>query len=122
MKEAVGHIANEKTIADVNQTAAQLDYGDSELHRTHFTTVPSEKVGTPGINELPVRYELKLNHHHVIQNSDGEETVDLLLLEIVHFHIDETIYQDSYVIADKLQPVARLTGADYAKLGEQFIL
>lgn len=121
-KEAVGHIADENTIEDINQTAASLNYGDSELHRTHLTTVSSDKVATLGLKEMAARYELKLNHHHVIENSSGEKTADLLLLEIVQFHIDESVYQDSYVIADKLKPVARLAGADYAKLGEQFTL
>lgn len=121
-KEAVGHIADENTIEDVNQTAASLEYGDSELHRTNLTPVSSEEISTPGLKEMAARYELKLNHHHVIENSEGEKTADLLLLEIVKFHIDESVYEETYIIADKLKPVARLAGADYAKLGEQFTL
>lgn len=121
-KEAVGHIADENNIEDINQTAANLGVGDSELKRTNFSLVSSQEIDTPGLKESTVRYELKLNHHHVVENDQGEKTADMFLLEIVCFHISEAIYEDSYVIAKKLKPVSRLAGADYAKLGEEFTL
>lgn len=121
-KEAVGHIADENTIEDINQTAASLAYGESELERTQFTTVPSSQVSVPGLKESLVRYELKLNHHHVITNDEGEQTADLILLETIYIHVSEEIYENTYVNASKLKPVSRLAGADYAKLGHPFSL
>src|SRR5699024_9322945 len=49
---------------------------------------------------------------------------DLIILEVVGFHLAEEIYDvdTGYIIADKLKPVSRLAGADYAKLGTQFDL
>lgn len=120
--EAVGHIADEETIEDVNQTAASLAYGDSELKLTNFKTVNSLKVSVPGLDRFKIRYELKLNHLHVIKNHEGKITTDLLLLEIICFHIAESVYENTYIIADQLKPVSRLAGADYAKLGEQYTI
>ena len=51
-------------------------------------------------------------------------TTDLLLLKVVHYSLDETVYdpQTGYVDADVLAPVSRLVGNDYAGLGEVFEL
>lgn len=42
---------------------------------------------------------------------------DLLLLKIQHLHLDNKVFQDSYILAEKLAPMSRLAGNDYAELG-----
>lgn len=120
--EAVGHIVTESNLEDVNQTSATLAYGDSELARTNFNPVDSKKVAVPGLDNSSVRYEMKLNHHHVITNHDGEQTADVLLLEVVQIYVSESVFENTYIYADRLKPVARLAGSLYSKLGEEFKL
>lgn len=47
-----------------------------------------------------------------------------LFLKITDFHVDESIYdlEKEYIITEKLKPVARLAGDQYAVLGQEFAL
>ena len=45
---------------------------------------------------------------------------DLIIGRIVGFHISEDILFDGKIDPIKLDPVARLAGANYSKLGEIF--
>lgn len=47
----------------------------------------------------------------------GELVADLILLQIVHYHLDEDVYQENHILAKKLEPMSRLAGQDYAQLG-----
>lgn len=41
-----------------------------------------------------------------------------MLLEVVHFHLDETVYQETHVLAEQLKPMSRLAGSDYSEIGK----
>lgn len=119
-KEFVVHIVDQENVEQVNETAANLPHHESELKRANLTAVPSEKVSVPGVKEAKVRFECVLEQA-VELGDDGDVGVDLLIGKIVHYHIDETIYQDDQRIdAEKLAAVSRLAGNNYAKIGEIF--
>ena len=119
-KEFVIHIVDHENVEKVNETAANLPHDESELTRANLTTVPSKKVTVPGVKEAKVRFECVLEQ--AIELGENEEIgVDLLIGKIVHYHIDESIYQsDQRIDADKLAAVSRLAGNNYAKIGEIF--
>ena len=119
-KEFVIHIVDQENVEKVNETAATLPHDESELTRANLTTVPSKKVTVPGVKEAKVRFECVLEQ--AIELGENEEIgVDLLIGKIVHYHIDESIYQsDQRIDADKLAAVSRLAGNNYAKIGEIF--
>lgn len=123
-KEATVHIVTEHIIEEANKTSAPLGPDESELDLTNFTLDESRDIKVPGIKEALVRYETKLYQHSVIYNHDNEATADLILLEVLSYHIDDSVYNEDkdYILADKLAPVARLAGNDYSKLGETFTL
>lgn len=123
-KQAAVHIVDENILENANQTSASLPPEQSELTLTDFTLVPSVDIEVPGIKEAAIRYETKLYNHIVITNEEAEKTADLLLLEIVSYHIAERVYdaEREYILAEKLAPVSRLAGNDYSKLGPQFTL
>ncbi|AJY74332.1 flavin reductase family protein [Paenibacillus beijingensis] len=122
--EGVVHIVDENTAFDMNQTAARLRADQSELELTRLTTAASKRVNVPGIAEAPVRLEVTLHRHLTIENDRGEIVNDFFLLRVVHYEIDERVYDvdQGYIVLDKLKPVSRLAGNDYAKLGERFVL
>ena len=97
---------------------------ESELSVSNFNLIDSKLIGTPGIKEALVRYETQLYKAVEITDASGLIVADLIILEVVGFHLAEKIYDvdTGYIIADKLKPVSRLAGADYAKLGTQFDL
>ncbi|EHI70832.1 flavin reductase family protein [Streptococcus ictaluri] len=116
--EAVIHSVSATNLEAVNQAAKELPPSESELPLTGMTTVASTKIKTPGVLEAMTRFETKLYQHIPITNDKEEVIADLMLLEVLHYHMDETVYQETYVLADQLQPMSRLAGQDYAALGE----
>ncbi|EHT3659716.1 flavin reductase family protein [Staphylococcus pseudintermedius] len=123
-KEAVVHVVTEANVANANQTAALLPLDESELDHTTFTTTDSEMVNVPSLNESSIRFEVKLYQHVEIKNDRNENTNDLLLLEIQKVYIDEDLFdlEKGYVDVENVQPVSRLAGDNYARLGETFTI
>lgn len=121
MKEFVVHIVDSDNVEEVIKTAMNLPYGESEMDLTKLTLVPSTKVKVPGIKESKVRFEVELED--IFEIKDGEKIVtDLVIGRIVGFHILEDILYDGKIDPLKLDPVARLAGSNYSKLGEIFSL
>ncbi|HZW67947.1 MAG TPA: flavin reductase family protein [Pseudogracilibacillus sp.] len=121
-KEAVVHVVSEENVVAANKSAASLGPEESELEIAGFTAVPSKAIKLPGINEAKVRFETSLYESLVIYDKDNIATTDLLLLTVEHFHIDESVYHDGYISAEKLRAVSRLAGSDYAEIGKVFTL
>lgn len=119
-KEFVVHIVDQENVKQINETAASLTPDESELPRAKLTTIPSEKIAVPGVKEAKVRFECVLEK--VVELGENNEVgVDLLIGKIVHYHIDESIYQeDQRIDANKLAAVSRLAGNNYAEIGEIF--
>ncbi|OIJ31241.1 MULTISPECIES: flavin reductase family protein [Staphylococcus] len=119
--EFVVHITDENNVENVNITAAQLKPEENELDHTKFTLVDSENITVPGIKEAKIRLECKLER--IVEIGSKDDGADLIIGEVVKYHIDEDIYfGDSKIDALKLEPVARLAGNDYAKLGDTFTI
>lgn len=118
---AVIHIVDEDNVKDGNQTAANLPASTSELEQTNFTPVHSETVGAKGLAQAKIRFETTLLEKVTIEN-EGQETADLFLLKIKHYHIADRIYKEGRIDPDLLQAVSRLAGNDYATIGERFTI
>ncbi|MCK1169125.1 flavin reductase family protein [Streptococcus uberis] len=116
--EAVVHSVSKNYLAQVNQAAKNLDFNQSELALTGMTLVDSTKVKTPGVQEALTRFEAQLFQHLPIKDSFNQTVADLMLLEVVHFHLDETVYQETHVLAEQLKPMSRLAGSDYSEIGK----
>ncbi|HDJ3072041.1 TPA: flavin reductase family protein [Staphylococcus aureus] len=117
----VVHITDEDNVQDINETAAPLAYGDSELSLTELSLVTSTTIKTPGIKGAKMRFECKLSQ--MILLGDALDGADLIIGEIVTYHIDDSIYEGDFKInPHALQAVSRLAGNDYAKLGETFTI
>ncbi|WP_047151293.1 flavin reductase family protein [Aneurinibacillus tyrosinisolvens] len=120
--EFVVHVSNEDTVEEINKTAASLNPDESELDLTQLHTIDSLHISVPGIKEAPIRFECKLEKHITLDGEDGKIVTDLLIGRILCYHIADDLYDQNkgYILADKVKPVSRLAGNNYAKLGEQF--
>lgn len=120
-EEFVVHITDETIVEEVNKTAAPIERKRNELERTNLTCIDSKLVSVPGIQQAKVRMECKLNR--IIPLGDPQEGSDLIIGEVVMFHIDDDVYfEDSKIDAQALAAVSRLAGNDYASLGETFTI
>ena len=120
--EFVVHIADERYIEAVNETAASVPADVSEVELAGLTSLPSEAVTVPGVAEARVRMECVLEQSIPLGGQDGTPSCDLLIGRVVRFHVDDALYENGRIDPDALRPVSRLAGNDYAKLGERFTL
>lgn len=120
MKEFVVHVTDEDNVKGANESSANLNPEESELERAGFTPVVSETVGVPSLKESKVRMECILEKHLVFEGSEG--ATDVIIGRIVSYYADDKIVKDGTVQTEKMQPVARLGGKKYAKLGKVFEL
>jgi flavin reductase (DIM6/NTAB) family NADH-FMN oxidoreductase RutF len=117
-KEAVIHILDRTNVYEANQTAALLPADQSELTVADFTPIPSESIRVPGLQEAKVRLETTLYQH--IPIIEDETKVDLFLLKITAYQIDEAIYEAGKINPNKLAAISRLAGNSYAEIGKIF--
>ena len=115
------HITDETNVEQINRTAAPLERRENELERTELTLVDSELISVPGIEQARIRMECKLER--MIPLGDAEEGSDLIIGEVLMFHINEDVYfEDSKINAQALEAVCRLAGNDYASIGDTFTI
>ncbi len=118
----VVHIVDESNVHVANQAAASLPPDLSEVELTGLTPVASEAISVPGIKEARIRMECKLEQAISLGGSDSEPACDMIIGRVVRFHFEHGVYENGNIISEKLQPVSRMAGSNYAVLGEQFAL
>lgn len=120
-KEAVIHVVDTNNVKEANKTAANLPANESEFDQTNFTLIPSTTVDIPSLKETKIRFEVEL-YKHVLLENEGIPSVDLMLLKIKQYHIDDELYHEGRIDPVGLSAVSRLAGNDYADIGEIFTI
>jgi len=114
----VYHIACDALVERLNRTAADFPPDVSEFDWAGLTKVESDLVKSFRVAEAPIAFECKLVE--VIQIA-GQESL-LVLGEILRAHLAEEILTDGRIDPVKLQPLGRLSGSQFSRLGELFNL
>ncbi|MGM0876364.1 MAG: flavin reductase family protein [Bacillota bacterium] len=118
-KEFVVHIVDEHNVEKVNITAANLPPEQSEIELVNLTPIKSTKISVPGIEEAKIRLECYLERSIELGGLDSP-SCDLIIGKVVHFHIENEIYENGRINPRGLGAVSRLAGDHYAKIGEIF--
>lgn len=123
-KEAVIHIVSKEIEEEMNQTAASLPKHISELERVNVNLVESNTVKVKAISEAKIRFETKLNQHVEIKDEDGFTITDLMILNVTDYYFDEEVFnpENLHVDFEKLNPIARLAGNNYATLSDSYVM
>ena len=100
----------------VRMNASSGDYppGTSEIDALTIATLPCTVIAGVRVKSARAAMECRLLDVHPYGKRTGVK-VNLVVCEVVCFHHDD-------VDLDDLQPIARLGGPRYAKLGERFTL
>lgn len=121
--EMVVHITDGSYLEQVNRTAANLPPEESEVTLTGLTPVASDRIAVPGIAEAHIRMECVLEQAIPVGGSEGAPAADLLIGRIVQYHVSESVYDGKgHIDPVALQPISRLAGDFYAKLGDVFVI
>lgn len=84
-----------------------------EFEMAGFTKLPSQKIAAFGVAEAPMVMECRLLHH--IDLGGGPASGNLLIGEVVMFHIKESAFNGPYLDAERLDLVARMGGPLYCR-------
>ncbi|WP_232698180.1 flavin reductase family protein [Brevibacillus daliensis] len=116
-KEFVVNMVDVNNVVEVNESSADFPSDVSEVEALQLELQPAKIVKTPRLACSRVHFECKLNQ--IITLGDPAAS-DLIIGEVVHVHVDDKLYFDGKINAKEWQPVSRLAGHTYAKLGEMF--
>lgn len=118
-KEFVVHVVDENNIEQVNHASMNYPSEYSEVKETGLTLKSSHKIKVPGIAESKIRMECVL-HRWLPLGSEKSPANDLLIGEVVCFHIEDDLYQDGKIPETQLRPIGRMAGTTFTKIGETF--
>lgn len=120
-KQMVIHIASEQHADLVTQTAQTLPHGESELDNSGLTTVDFSGFPLPRVAQCDIAYGCELYEVKEL----GDVPQNLIFVKVKQVYInDEVITVDEKqrikVHANKVCPLARLGGGEYASITEPF--
>lgn len=122
--ELVIHIASAEHVEALNQSAATLPYGESELTVSSLSTTPMEGFVLPRLRIAKIAFACELDHVHLV----GKAPQSLVFAQIKSAYFSDEIVQidevkgRTLIDTATLDPLARLGGSNYAFLGKYLSL
>jgi flavin reductase (DIM6/NTAB) family NADH-FMN oxidoreductase RutF len=116
--EFVYNIGSEDLAQRLNMSAADFPPEISEFEWSGLTPAASDLVKPPRVGESPISFEAKVVDIQQI----GQTQNYMIAGEIVRVHLAPWIMTDNRIDPEKLRPLARLAGSQFARLGEVFAM
>src|SRR6476659_517182 len=113
-EEYVIHIGDASLMEAIHESSREFPAQVSEVSELCLNISPSEQVSVPRLTAPPVAMECKLRH--CIEFGDTRSR--FLVGEVLLFHIRDDLLRDGKVETKALDPIARIAGPNYARLGE----
>ena len=119
-KDFVVHIAHRELAPVVTQTSAILPRGVSELDRAGLQTSEFPGSRIPRLSDCRIAYACTLHELREIGNAPQA----LIIGEVKQVYIDDSVIERDAkdrvkVMAEKVDPIGRLGGAEYTTFGEK---
>ncbi len=112
-REFTVNIANDSMIADVHASSFEFPTEVSEVEKLGLATLPGECIATPRLRDVPVSLECRFSQ--LIEF--GTASTEFHVGEVVCFHIRDDLYEGGKIRTERLEPICRIAGPNYAKLG-----
>jgi len=112
--EFVVNVGDASQMVAIHESSAEHAPDVSEAELLGLGTVPSDVVGVPRLVDAPVSMECRLER--VI--SFGDTGAEFIVGEVLVFHVREGLLHDGKIDTRALDPVCRIGGPNYARLGE----
>lgn len=116
--EFVISVVTEAMAPAVNACSGRYDHGVDEFEVSGLTPIPSKIVRAFRVGESPINFECRL--HKMISFGEGEGGCDAIFGDVVQVGVDDSVMDGTRIDVDKLNPVARLAGAQWATIGKTF--
>lgn len=106
---------------EMNISADNFPPEVNEFEEAGLDAIPSDLVPAPRIANAPVAMECQFRN--LITNGAGEEKTNLVIGEVIRWHIREDVMvEEKYIDPVLLQPVGRLAGNHYCRTQDVFEL
>jgi flavin reductase (DIM6/NTAB) family NADH-FMN oxidoreductase RutF len=113
-EEYVVHIADSSLMTAVHESSAEHPSDVSEVEELRLSTLPGERIKVPRLAAAPVAMECRFRQCLEF----GETRSRLIVGEVLVFHIRDGLLNNGKIETEALDPIARIAGPRYAKLGE----
>ena len=112
--EVVINVVNFDIVEQMSLASSPYPAGESEFVKSGLTPIPSDLVKPFRVKESPVQFECKVNQ--VIELGTDGGAGNLIICEVVKFHIDESYLDENQLIdQQKIDLVARMGGNWYCR-------
>lgn len=112
--EYVIHIADTPLMSAVHDSSVEHPPEISEVEHLGLETIASERIKVPRLAAAPVAMECRF--HQCLEF--GEAKSRLIVGEVVMFHLRDGLVNDGKIETKALDPIARIGGPRYARLGD----
>lgn len=119
-REYVINIVPERLAAQMNITSAEVPADVDEFTLSGVTAIPSLLVRPPRVAESPVHMECKLLQ--IVEINREPLGGNLVLGEVVRFHVRQDLLTNYRIDPDKLDAVGRMAGSTYSRTRDRFEL
>jgi flavin reductase (DIM6/NTAB) family NADH-FMN oxidoreductase RutF len=113
-EEYVVHIADSSLMMAVHESSTEHPPDVSEVEELQLETLPSERIKVPRLAAAPIAMECRFRQCLEF----GETRSRLIVGEVLAFHIRDGLLQNGKIETEALDPIARIGGPRYARLGE----
>lgn len=113
-EEYVVHIADSSLLDPVHESSIEFAADVSEVDHLKLTTLPSERIAPPRVAAAPIAMECRFRQCLEF----GDTRSRLIVGEILVFHIRDGLIENGKIDTAALDPIARIAGPRYARLGE----
>jgi flavin reductase (DIM6/NTAB) family NADH-FMN oxidoreductase RutF len=113
-EEYVIHIAESTLMTAVHESSTEHPPDVSEVEELKLETIPSERIKVPRLAVAPIAMECRFRQCLEF----GETRSRLIVGEVLVFHIRDGLLNKGKIETEALDPIARIGGPRYARLGE----
>lgn len=113
-EEYVVHLADSSLLEAVHESSIEFEPHVSEVEHLKLATTPSERVAVPRLVDAPIAMECRFRQCLEF----GDTRSRLIVGEILVFHIRDGLVENGKIDTAALDPIARIAGPRYARLGE----
>jgi flavin reductase (DIM6/NTAB) family NADH-FMN oxidoreductase RutF len=113
-EEYVVHIADSSLMDAVHESSTEHPPDVSEVEELRLSTLPGERIKVPRLAAAPIAMECRFRQCFEF----GETRSRLIVGEVLVFHIKDGLLNNGKIETEALDPIARIAGPRYAKLGD----
>jgi flavin reductase (DIM6/NTAB) family NADH-FMN oxidoreductase RutF len=113
-EEYVIHIADSSLMNAVHESSTEHPSDVSEVDELGLATLPGERIKVPRLAAAPIAMECRFRQCLEF----GETRSRLIVGEVLVFHIRDGLLNNGKIETEALDPIARIAGPRYARLGE----